>query len=112
MNAEYTRSADRFHSLSPAVRAGLISAERAACGLSPADVHLLGLRMPHLKVVVRFRSSQGDNRALVDIGRVAAAADRFERSDGEDDVAFTRYVQAPAGPRRYSEIRDILAAAS
>jgi len=58
------------HSLAAAVRDGTITNEAAFCGLKPDDVEQLYEHHPDALVLVRLRSSKGDDRDVLSIRKL------------------------------------------
>ena len=82
------------HSLSAAVKAGIISEYSAYCGLSPDDLKVLSNRAPFAKVLIRFRGADSDGRYET----TAKKAYAFAELHGELDTEFYAF-----------QIRDITA---
>jgi hypothetical protein len=73
------------HSLDDAVKAGIVTAEAAACGLSTKDMQALYKLMPTVEVLVRYRNG---NRSVVRAGEFYNMT-----------------------PQQYDNIRDVMALA-
>jgi hypothetical protein len=88
------------HSLAEAVADSTISAERAFCGLRPADVDRLMERHAKACVLVRLRSDRADGRVVFTIEELHAWQREQVPRRIEDRIWY------------WDEIRDVLAVAS